>query len=133
MFAQYGLFVNPKILQMEGKLTKPFDYALDVTKLIIGLCTGLITIVLTFHESIFNCNNSFVFISLIFLLISILMGLWTTLALTGSVAELNKANESNTHSGINSWSIRLPSMLQISLFVLALIFFVVHIAVNHMF
>lgn len=108
----------------ESKI-KSFDYASETTKLIISLSTGIVTIILTFNEKILSGIKVkwLLTTSMVLLLISILSGIMVMMALTGTLA----IKKTKKNISINSNNIRIPSIIQLSSFVLSMIFFVIHI------
>jgi Ca2+/H+ antiporter len=125
---------------MEENVKKAFDFAADATKQLITLSTAIIALTITFSKDIVgaaNIGNSFsIFAAWILFILSIVFGILTLLALTGTLQPMNKKKnseeESDTESeeqettaepiSINESNIRLLSGLQIGTFILALIF-----------
>ncbi|PKP11491.1 MAG: hypothetical protein CVU08_12150 [Bacteroidetes bacterium HGW-Bacteroidetes-3] len=124
---------------MEENVKKAFDFAADATKQLITLSTAIIALTITFSKDIVgaaNIGNSFsIFAAWILFIISIVFGILTLLALTGTlqpISKKKKAEESDSESqeqestvkpiSINESNIRLLSGLQIGTFIAALIF-----------
>jgi hypothetical protein len=99
---------------------KSFDFAADLTKQLITLATILIGISITFFEKFDNNLNKWVIVcSWIFLLLSIILGLLTSMALTGTLGQID--NEDSLKSvNIYNKNIRLLSSTQIIVFVLGI-------------
>lgn len=128
---------------MKENQKKAFDFAADVTKQLITLSTAIITITITFSKDIINFANSsaknYLLWAWILFIATVFFGIWTLMALTGTLQPLKKEtnknpSESKTESSttqentcdfdcsINSKNIRIPSMLQIFCFIVALSF-----------
>lgn len=106
---------------MEERIKKAFDFAADGTKQLITLSTGIVTLMITFSKDVLGGAPAGARILLIFAwviyLLSITCGVWTLLALTGSLepAQTNQAPPAS----IRGRNVTLPSIVQILLFVLA--------------
>ena len=125
---------------MKESEQKAFDFAAATTKQLIALCTGLIALTITFSKDIMRVNNiahsNLMFWSWGCLLISVFFGVWTMMALTGSLQpisddsneepeeETDQANDSESFN-INGSNVRIPSGLQILSFVAGLVLTVV--------
>lgn len=111
---------------------KSFEYANSAIKLIIGLSTGVLTFTITFIKDIIgdNCVNAFWCLETAWFILvsSIFFGLWTMLAITGSIDRLEE--DPNSNININSANVRIPSTLSIISFLLGIIFFVIFIVNN---
>jgi hypothetical protein len=98
---------------------KAFEFASDVTKQLIALATGVVTVTLAFGKDVLTLTGSsgraWLVVVWVFFLISIVFGVWTLLALTGTLAS-KRASEPPS---IWRWNVRLPSLLQILTFALA--------------
>jgi hypothetical protein len=98
---------------------KSFDFAADVTKQLIALATGVVTVTLTFGEEVLDLTRYsgkvVLVVAWVFFLSSIICGVWTLLALTGSLA-MRKGSEAPSIWGSN---VTLPSKLQIATFAAA--------------
>lgn len=101
---------------------KAFDFAQDVTKQVLTLATAIIALTITFFKNfaghatydakvIMGC-------SWIAYLVSVILGLWTLMALTGTLQPLSSAN---TRLSIQGMNVRLPASLQLFAFFIALI------------
>ena len=97
---------------------KSFDFASDVTKQLIALATGVVTVTLAFGENVLTLTGSsgrgWLVLAWVFFLLSIVFGVWTLLALTGSMAAKRDGPPS-----IWAKNVRIPSVLQIFAFALA--------------
>jgi hypothetical protein len=102
---------------------KAFDYAQDVTKQVLTLATGIIALTITFFKDFANhasyATEVVMGCSWIFYLISVILGLWTLLALTGTLQPLRPP--SGAPPSIQGTNIRLPASLQLLAFLIALI------------
>lgn len=130
---------------MREEHKKAFDFASDVTKQLITLSTVIITITITFSKDIITFTDTsaknYLFWAWILYILTIFFGIWTLMALTGSLQPMKKqAKKTETNGGdnseisesveevqdiaqecsINSGNIRVPSILQIVCFIVAL-------------
>jgi hypothetical protein len=134
---------------MKENEKKAFDFAADVTKQLITLSTAIITITITFSKDIINfADNSaknYLLLAWILFIATVFFGIWTLMALTGTLQPMKKDSnqiqsqdntEANTNvtptapqnnsvdsnCSINTGNIRIPSILQILCFIMALSF-----------
>lgn len=132
------------LLDMKENQKKAFDFAADVTKQLITLSTAIITITITFSKDIVNFVDTsvknYLLWAWILFIATVFFGIWTLLALTGNLQPLkkeknnddaseskkNNVNDYESECSINSINIRIPSMLQILCFIIALIFTIVY-------
>lgn len=104
---------------MDDTEKKSFDFACDVTKQLITLSTGIITICVAFTDKIFSQEEAqshsclFVWASSLFVS-SILFGLLTQLKMTGIIANWKKRKDKR--SAIYDGATRILSSLQILTF-----------------
>lgn len=106
-----------------------FDFARDTTKQLITLSTAIITISVTFSKDIFGNPDLFtkgllVAVLLVFLL-SVVFGVWTLQALTGSLGAASgrtdkEQDDTASAPSIYGSNITKPSFWQIFTFVAAL-------------
>jgi len=127
VFVHYGHFVS-----MKTGVQKAFDFAAETTKQLITLSTAIITLTITFSKDIVGVsklsNTGLLFWSWIFFIFSIFFGVWTLLALTGSLQPKKSEKIKNKHckkvqkteQSIYSNNIKLPSGLQITTFLVGL-------------
>ena len=105
---------------MNERQKMAFDFARDTTKQLITLSTAIIAVTVTFWDKLFTVKDSFsrnlAVFSWVAFLISVIFGIWTLLALTGTLESLDKENSAS----IRSRNITLPSFLQITAFLLGL-------------
>lgn len=98
-----------------------FQFAQEASKQLISLSTGLIALEITFaKEWIRTADQNVKWLaeaSWMAFLLSVIFGIWSLLALTGTLAESSEAAPS-----IRSKNIRLPAALQIVLFVVGILF-----------
>jgi hypothetical protein len=110
---------------MDEQTRAAFSSAQDTTKQLITLATGLLALEITFAKdlvrTIDSCGAWLVGISWIALLLSIVAGVWTLLALTGSLSSSATLSPRTIFEG----NVRTPAILQVLLFVGALLFTVV--------
>lgn len=108
---------------MDDQTEKAFDFAQESTKQILTLSTGIIALTITFSNdfliSVPDEAKRYAMWSWGLFLISILFGLWTLNALTGSLSKKNLS------LSIYDRNISFPSMLQIFCFLGGLIMTVI--------
>jgi len=106
---------------MDDQTKASFERAADTSKQLIALATGLIAIEITFAKgvmgSVDGVSKLLVGGSWIFFLLSVFAGVWTQLALTGSLGQ----KTAPTAESIFANSIRRPALAQILLFLVALV------------
>jgi hypothetical protein len=134
---------------MKENEKKAFDFAAEVTKQLITLSTAIITITITFSKDIINfADNSaknYLLLAWILFIATVFFGIWTLMALTGTLQPIKKDSNQNqpqsnseadtnatptvpqdntvdSNCSINTGNIRIPSMLQIICFIVALSF-----------
>ena len=110
---------------MEEPIKKAFDFAQESTKQIITLSTGVIALTITFSKDFATSTSGVRVIALwswVFFLLSVLFGLWTLLALTGSLEPAS----GEARPSIRGRNVTLPSALQILMFFGALVLTVVY-------
>ena len=130
---------------MEENQKKAFDFAADTTKQLITLSTAIITITITFSKDLTSNINEdslwCIFAAWGLFIISIFFGIFTLMALTGSLQPLpkkEKGKEKQTKNEkeakdkaqketftINGTNVRLPSIFQILTFIVGIIFTVI--------
>ena len=114
---------------------KAFDFAADLTKQLITLSTGIITLTVTFSKDVFGAASSaelgWLVATWVLFFLSIVFGLLTLMALTGNLDPVSK--KIKTESGkeveakevpivtITSSNVRGTSIAQILTFLVALI------------
>ena len=104
-------------MEMQEYQKKAFDFAADLTKQLITLSTSIVTVTLLFGEH-FPRQSHLALWAWILYLISTLFGLWTLMALAGTLAPL-KPPPTNLDLKFN---VRLPSSLQVVAFAVAVFF-----------
>src|SRR5271168_1343645 len=115
-FARCFHFVERRPMDMLEYQKKAFDFAADLTKQLITLSTSIVTVSLLFGDH-FPKQSLLAVWAWTFYLISAVFGLWTLMALTGTLAPLNPPpNDFDL-----KFNVRLPSALQIVAFGVALI------------
>jgi len=124
---------------MEENQKKAFDFAADTTKQLIGISTGIIALMVTFSKDIVgdpaNSPKTLLAWTWGLFIVSIIFGILTLMALTGTLQPQKKKQqkssesegdkggleESKTPIDINNGNIRFFSLSQIALFVIAII------------
>jgi len=104
---------------LDDQLKLAFQFASELTKQLITLATGILALSVTFTKDILKSvparGRYALFISWILFLLSIIAGIITLAALTGSLAPLRGPSR-----GLGS-NVRIPSGIQIITFVLGTI------------
>lgn len=110
---------------MDEREKKTFDFAGDVTKQIITLSIGILTLCIAFTDKLLPSTASshvwLMFVALFLFTVSILSGILTLLKLTGNLAK-NPTTDDKNDSAIYDSGTRLFSICQLSAFSLAIIF-----------
>ena len=126
---------------MDEREKKFFDFAGDVTKQLITLSIGILTLCIAFTDKIFSseaahANSWLIFVALSLFTLSVLCGILTLMKLTGTIARnprnreqliLNQNtpsidNSNSTNSNIYDACTRIFSGMQMLSFLLAIIF-----------
>jgi hypothetical protein len=109
---------------MDEKTKKAFDFAQESSKQVISLSTGVIALSITFSKDFLQHVSStarvFALWSWGAYLAAVLFGLWTLLALTGTLDA-----KAGVPVSIRGWNVVLPASLQILAFVLGLVLSVI--------
>lgn len=108
---------------MSDQLTLAFEFASDLAKQLITLSTGILALTITFTKELLGSVPRGKVWALKFcwatFIISILFGIWTLMALTGTLTQVVSPPECpNLELAFN---VRFPAALQISTFVIAMI------------
>ncbi|QCK16540.1 hypothetical protein [Mangrovivirga cuniculi] len=122
---------------MKPNEQKAFDFAADTSKQLITLSTAIITLTITFSKDIIGVanisNSSSIFWAWGIFILSVIFGIWTLMALTGSlqpmknVKTIEESNSSTNDSSneesitINGLNVKIPAGLQILSFIAGLI------------
>lgn len=105
---------------MDEKIKTAFEFARDTTNQLITLATGIIAIEITFaHDfvkSVAPEARRYALFSWLAFLLSVFFGVWTLLALTGTL----EPKQPTVAISIRGRNIRIPSALQIILFLIGL-------------
>lgn len=105
---------------MDDQIKTAFEFARDTTKQLITLATGIIALEITFARDFAKAVDAgtrcYALISWLFLLFSVIFGIWTLMALTGTLG----AKDKSVPVSIQGMNVRLPSILQIFTFLLGL-------------
>jgi hypothetical protein len=110
---------------MNPRLVKSVDLIADLTKQLITLSTGIVTITLLFSKDIFGPRQIAVW-AWTFYLFSTVFGLWALMALTGTL--LGKPTDAPADVDFPiKLNVRIPSGLQILSFGVAIIFTMIYV------
>lgn len=108
---------------MNIEIQKSFDFAADLVKQLITLSTAIIAITVTFAKDIFgvsgSCVSEWLIAAWVMFFICIFFGIWTLMALTGTLNSPDQTQKSLTIQGLNC---RVPAGLQILAFLFGLAF-----------
>ncbi|MGK7896188.1 MAG: hypothetical protein AB4372_21890 [Xenococcus sp. (in: cyanobacteria)] len=108
---------------MEEQLKMAIMQAVGLAQELINLSSAILVLSIAFVNNILKesklCDRSLLSVSWIFYLLTIIAGIWTRMAITGSLADGPKP------MGTMESNIRLPAAIQIILFVMATLFFLV--------
>lgn len=124
----------------DSRVTKSFDFAADITKQLIALSTAIISLCVAFTDKIFSSEvahsySSWLLASLIFFVVSIILGIATLMALAGHLGKPQNENTSDSHqdqpqqadnphlttpSPIYKGNVRVLSSLQMLTFIIAI-------------
>lgn len=100
------------------------EFASDLAKQIMTLSTAVITATISFTKDIVSAASAkavrFLRLSWVFFLLSLISGVWTLMALTGSLA--SKGGGLSGTSELLALNVRLPASLQIVSFLLGVLF-----------
>jgi len=105
---------------MNARLTKAVELIADLTKQLITLSTGIVTVTLLFSKDIFGPKHIAVW-AWGFYLLSTIFGLWALMALTGTLAPVSPDAPKDEDFPIKA-NIRIPSGGQIITFGIAVVF-----------
>lgn len=103
---------------MNDRDKSSFDFAADLAKQLITLSTSIVTVTLLFSDH-FPAHNPWAKTAWVFYLLATLGGIWTLMALTGTLAS---AAEEASFAAIYKSNVRIPATFQILSFGLASIF-----------
>jgi hypothetical protein len=110
---------------VDDNVQKAFDFAQESTKQLITLAAGIIALSITFSKDFVGqvspAARSWALLSWGVLLVSIFFGLWTLLALTGSL----EPKDGSTRVSTRGTNVTVPSALQILTFFIGLVLIVV--------
>lgn len=104
---------------MSEEIKMAFEAARDSTKQIMALSTGIITLTITFSKDFAGEGSGQRILALMawgVLLVSVLFGLWTLLALTGTL----EANDKDTRISIRGKNVTVPASIQVVTFFIGL-------------
>lgn len=113
---------------MDENVKLAFESARDATKQFLTLATGIIALTITFSKDFIGPDAHSKMLALLawgMLLLSVLFGLWTLLALTGTL----EAKRENSQISIRGRNVTLPASLQVVTFFVGLVLTVVFGAV----
>ena len=101
---------------MDERQKLAFEYAQEVCKQLIGLSTGIIALTITFSKDFVGkvpqSDRWLAIGAWVGLLLSIICGIWTMLAITGTLEQ----SEEKVPISIRGKNVTIPATLQVSLF-----------------
>jgi hypothetical protein len=114
---------------MGGPTGKAFDFAQDATKQLLALATGIIAVSITFFKDFAThapgyARTLFAW-SWVVYLVSVVAGVWTLGALTGTLQPLRPKGPGGEGPSINSGNVRLPAVIQLVCFAAGIVLTVV--------
>lgn len=111
----------------EGLKKKAFDFASDTTKQLITLSTALIALSITFKGN-FNVvgNETLLLLCWISLFVSVLFGIGSLMALTGTLEKSAGDGKDKVPLSIYGKNVKRPVFLQILFFLLGLLFLAIY-------
>lgn len=111
--------------KMDEKTKQAFEFARDTTKQLLTLATGIIALMITFAkdfvQSVDETARLFALLSWGAYLLSVFGGLWTLLALTGTL----EAEDDSVPVSIRGINVTLPAAIQILSFLVGLVLTVI--------
>ncbi|UOQ66800.1 hypothetical protein [Hymenobacter volaticus] len=114
---------------LDPQLQLAFSYANDLAKQIISLSTGILALTITFNKDVFASGSRrairYIIAAWILLLISIVCGIWSLMALTGTLAQPLEGNYVNRPLSIG-FNARFPAALQILFFLFGIALIIIH-------
>ncbi|NJB84441.1 hypothetical protein GGR26_000186 [Lewinella marina] len=118
---------------MGDRQMKAFDFAADSTKLLITLATGMIALTITFSSDFVGDISGVplwpILTAWVFYLLSVVFGVATMLSMTGELsaeAPAPEAGQPTPDPTVYAPSVTSKSLIQIALFLLALLFTCIH-------
>ena len=102
-----------------------FSSASDVAKQLITLATGVLALTITFTKDVTAnaaVHREILVAAWVVYLASLLAGIWTLLALTGSLERGTKS--------IYCWNVRIPALAQVLLFLSATVVIIIYAALS---
>lgn len=111
------------LLDMKDELKKKaFDFASDTTKQLITLSTALIALSITFKGNFSNGGNeTLLLICWISFFLSVLFGIGTLMALTGTLEKCTEECENPVKLSIYGANVKRPTLFQILFFLIGLL------------
>jgi hypothetical protein len=121
-FMPHLAFLLRMNMDMDEQTKAAFASASDTSKQLITLATGLLALEITFAKDILTkldgTTKCLINVSWVFLLFSVIMGVWTLLAITGSLSQTTAPTQNTIMEG----NVRIPAGLQILTFLGGLLF-----------
>ena len=107
----------------EELIKKAFDFASVTIKQLITLSTALLAFSITFKGNFDHCGSEIILlICWIFFFFSVLSGIWTLMALTGTLEKSTEEVEKPVKLSIYGSNVKYPYLAQILFFIIGLLF-----------
>jgi hypothetical protein len=107
---------------MDERARKAFDFASDLAKQLIALSTSVVTVAMLFSDHF--PRSGWAKAALMCYLLATLSGIWSLMALTGTIAT---KSEAFTVDAIYRPNVRIPAAIQVMFFGLATLFTLVFV------
>ena len=115
------------LVMAEELKKKAFDFASETTKQLITLSTALIALSITFEDNFSGSGNkTSLLICWISLFVSVLFGIATLMALTGTLEKCTEECDNPVKLSIYGKNVKRPSVLQILFFLIGLLFLAIY-------
>jgi hypothetical protein len=109
--------------QLDQRLQKTFDYAIDVTKQLLTLGSAILALTLTVAKEAPNGTRGFMLAGWGAFLLSVIFGIVSLYTL---IREFAPTGDGSDAPSIRSWRVRGPLLLQIVTFALGAVFVVAY-------
>lgn len=110
--------------QVDLRLQKTFDYAMDVTRQLLTLGTAVLALTLTLGKDVPTGRQGFLLTAWAAFLVSVISGIFTLYALMTEFAPSRR--DQDAIPSIGSWRVRGPSLLMVTAFALGTTFLVLY-------
>lgn len=112
--------------EINERRKKAFDFAQETVKQLLSLATAVIALTITFSKDIVgglpDTTRGFLAAAWFFYLLSVVAGVWTLMAMTGT---LEPKKQDSVPISIRGYNVTWPAIVQVVSFLVGLIFTVV--------